>query len=53
MASKLGVTALYVTPHSGKWGSFDFPDSPGWPPQLNGAYLSCYLSTIESIESVV
>jgi len=20
MASKLGVTALYVTPHSGKWG---------------------------------
>jgi len=23
MASKLGVTALYVTPYSGKWGSFD------------------------------
>jgi len=23
MASKLGVTALYVTPHSGKRGSFD------------------------------
>ena len=25
MASKLGVTALYVTPHSGKWGVL-------WPP---------------------
>ena len=31
MASKLGVTALYVTPHSGKWGGG--PLTPG-PPRI-------------------
>ena len=28
MASKLGVTALYVTPHSGKWGVLCPPRTP-------------------------
>ena len=40
MASKLGVTALYVTPHSGKWGVLDPPGPPGSPPLFEPLILT-------------
>ena len=41
MASKLGVTALYVTPTQESGGAFDPPDSPGSPP-LEQANQACH-----------
>ena len=51
MASKQGVTALYVTPHAAKWGSFDPPHSPG-SPQLGITCFFCHSQTLICCQSL-
>ena len=45
------VTALYVTPHAAKWGSFDPPDLPG-SPQLGITCFFCHRQTLICCQSL-